>query len=180
LIGSIYGMKKKLLLMAFTVAVGGCALVATLTTTGCGTLTGTSGTNSVSSVTPEEKAARLASVIGSTAHAGVVLAATKDLNSIAYFRLAAIAVSQFVTGGDLSPGALSTALASTSMNEFKTPAAVLGITTATSLYDVFYGDYVRSNVDNKTVLVTVLRGLSAGILAGVADVEAMVQNGSLH
>ena len=123
-----------------------------------------------------DKARKVASVLTATARSGVVIAYTKDPHSTAYMKAVATALATFVTGSDMSPGALQAALSQTSVKELKTVEGQLALNAAIGIYEVFWGDMVRDNIAANEPAKITIQGLIDGLLLGVQDVEDIKAN----
>jgi len=165
------GMKKFLFPAAMTAAVAAAILafvggaISLVPLAGCSTTANGESTYTVA------KATQVATAVKGAARSGVVLAWSKDYNSLAYFKAAALVMAKFVTGSDLSPTALQAALQATSVNELKTLEAQLAMNTVFGLYELYWADTVRAKVASNAPLRITIQGFIDGVLLGVADVS---------
>jgi hypothetical protein len=95
------------------------------------------------------------------AHVGSAGAIQDNASNAAYVRLAVQALDQFLTGDEYTPGALTDALEPV-VGQVKDLKVKLAINTATDLYEIFYGRYVRGQFKTKATAFKLVRALRDG------------------
>lgn len=125
----------------------------TLGTTGC-KLTG-------DPVADAQTIADAAVILRGTARGAATIAIQENANNVAYVRLAVQVLDQFLVGDEYTPGALTDALEPV-LKEAKDLKVKLAINTATDLYEIFYGRYVRGQFKSKETAFKLVRALRDG------------------
>ncbi len=86
-----------------------------------------------------------------------------NTNNAEYFKLAASAISTFITGKDYSPGAFQSALMDLNVPQLNDPYVKIGIGTVVDLYQLYYGLYVKGGVvSNAPVAIEFLTAVQDG------------------
>jgi hypothetical protein len=128
----------------------------TITTNPDGTFT----TNVVNAVDPQV-IADAAIILRSASRSAAVLAMNDSADAQKYINLAVATLETFVTGNDYTPGALTKALGPV-LKEVKDPKIALAVDTATDMYEVFWGRYVKNKIASNTTALLFLNALHDG------------------
>lgn len=130
---------------------------------------GTFTTNSVKTVDPQT-VANAAVVLRSAARSAAVLAMNDTPDAKKYINLSVTTLDTFVTGNDYTPGALTKALQPV-LKQVKDPKIALAIDTATDLYEVFWGRYVKDKIASNQTALLFLTALRDGAKSAL-DINA--------
>jgi len=164
--------KFKLLTMAGLLSAGILALVS-LSSTGCGSLSGGGGTGTDTNSVPSTSLWNDTNFVSNTAFAlkatianGVAIANSEDKNAKAYITAVRDALAKLKGGSDYTPGALETALANVSVNELKGKYAQLVIVNLDLIYETYWGQMVRDGVNANPVASKLIQAVIDGIDLG--------------
>jgi hypothetical protein len=131
-----------------------------LLTTGCAT-TNTGGTPPPQ-ITPE-KLAKSATLLKGTVRAALILVIDKNgTNATPYIALTRDTLSVFIGGDDYTPEALLASLEQLPEKALKKAEVKLAISTVVTAYEVYWGDYVRGQVNGNVVATTLLTAVRDG------------------
>lgn len=152
---------KKLIVSTLLAAVVAVGLVSG--TTGCGTTPGNpSSTNSVS-LTPQQLTNTAILVKGTVSSALLLVVQKSGTNSVSYICASGDVLSLFLGGGDFSPEKLQADLQKIPVKGLKSAEAGLVINTLTTVYSLYYADYVQNHINGKQVAAVVLGALRDGV-----------------
>lgn len=129
--------------------------------TGCGALSGGSGTNANSQAQIDATAL----ILQNSARAGAIAAITPptgDTNNIAYFQLASQSIGAFLTGTNYSPAAFQDALLKINVPQAKNVWVQLGIGAVIDLYQVYFSQYVQGQLNGNVAAGTFLLAVQNG------------------
>lgn len=154
-------MKTKLsikitsLLLAFSFAAAPTAFVITsgVVGSGCTTATGTVDPATINAT---------AVVLRGAARDGAVIAIQNDAANRKYFELATGVIGTFLTGKDYTPGALQTALMKLDIPQLNNQWVQIGLGTVIDLYQLYYGQYVKSTVNGNEAAAAFLTAVQDG------------------
>ena len=129
-----------------------------LLTTGCVTTpTGTPPT-----ITPEQ-VDKAATLLKGTVRAALILVIDKNgTNATPYIYLAKNTLSLFIGGKDYTPDALLRSLEVLPAKEMQKAEVKLAISAVVTAYEIYYGDYVRNQVNGNVVAVKLLTAVRDG------------------
>ena len=137
-------------------------LSAMLMTTGCATTGNPPSQTQVQST---------AAVVEAAAQIGVFFAVRSEPNTKGYFELASSVIGILMVDGTYDPAILRKNLEDMTINELKEPEAVVAISTAISVYEVYFAEAVSKNLDKNVYVKPVMNGLKRGIELGVKLAE---------
>jgi hypothetical protein len=121
---------------------------------------GTLTTNVVNTVDPQV-IADAAVILRSASRSAAVLAMNDSADAKKYVNLAVATLETFVTKNDYTPGALTAALAPV-LKQVKDPRIALAVDTATDMYEVFWGRYVKNKIASNETALLFLNALHDG------------------
>jgi hypothetical protein len=136
--------------------------VAPVAMTGCTTLNNTNNTAQIDAT---------ALILKNAARLGAVAAITPpngNTNNAAYFQLASQAIGAFLTGTDYSPAAFQKALIDVKAPGSDNVWVQLGVGTVIDLYQVYFGQYVKGQVNGNFAAVTFLTSIQSGFNEALA------------
>ncbi len=155
-------MKNKLLVFAVTCLASTTLLVSlapVVLTTGC-VSPGGAGTNVVNQGTIDATAV----LLKGAAQAGALAAIQNDKGNAKYFELAADSISTFLTTTNYTPGAFQNALMGVIGNSGALTNAyvTIGIGTVIDLYQLYYGQYVKGQINGNAYAGEFLTAIQNG------------------
>ncbi|MHC4332175.1 MAG: hypothetical protein ACYSUV_00080 [Planctomycetota bacterium] len=128
-----------------------------------GILLATSGCVTTGNQLPEDKAAKIEKaslLMKGTVRSALILVIDKNgTNATPYIALARDTLSTFISGSDYSPDALLGSMEGLPSKALGKPEVKLAISTVVSAYEIYYGDYVREQVDGNAVAVKFLTAI---------------------
>jgi hypothetical protein len=146
-------MTKKL-----TALISVLGLSVLLLSTGCVTPNG--GTPPPPTAQQVEKAATL---LKGTVRAALILVIDKNgTNATPYIALSRDTLSVFIGGSDYTPDALLNSLEALPAKALQKPEVKLAISTVVTAYEIYYGDYVRGQVNGNEVAAKLLTAVRDG------------------
>jgi len=158
-------MKIKLFIILSTLIA-----LAVLGFTGCATTpagSGSSGTNQVQITSNQVYKASI--LLKGTVRSALILVIDKNgSNAAPYISLAASTLSEFIASGNNSPDALLAALNKLPAKALQKPEVQLAVSTVVTAYEVYYGDYVRNQVDGNNIATSLLTAIRDGCLGALA------------
>jgi hypothetical protein len=133
-----------------------------LMTTGCVT-TPNGGTPGATNAVTADKIEKSAVLLKGTVRAALILVIDKNgTNATRYIALSRDALSVFIGGPDFSPTALQASLEKLPAKALQKVEVRLAISTVITAYEVYYGDYVRGQVNGNAVAVKLLTAIRDG------------------
>lgn len=154
---------RKLLLIVPIIA------LAVIAFTGCNTVPAGpgSGTNQVQITS--NQVARAATLLKGTVRSALVLVIDKNgSNAAPYISLAASTLSEFISSGNNSPDALLAALNKLPTKALQKPEVQLAVSAVVTAYEIYYGDYVRNQVNGNTTATVLLTAIRDGCVDALA------------
>lgn len=132
-----------------------------LLSTGCVT-TNQGGTTPKPAITPEQLDKSAVLLKGTVRAALIVVIDKNGTNATPYIALARDTISVFVGGTDYSPDALLKSLEALPAKALQKAEVKLAISATVSAYEVYYGDYVRGQVNGNEVAKKLLTAIRDG------------------
>ena len=129
--------------------------------TGCKSILGPAGTPIT--IVDSNLVDKTSAVLKATVSGAVIIAVQKDANSVPYLRLASRIIDKSLAGGDTTPSTLEKSIGAVSVKELQGPEAKLAITAALGLYEVYWGEYVRSKIGGNYAATSLLTAVRDGI-----------------
>lgn len=129
-----------------------------LLSTGC--VTNNNGGTKPPAITPEKLEKSAVLLKGATRAALIVVIDKNGTNATPYIALSRDTLSVFVGGDNYTPDALLRSLEALPAKALQKAEVKLAISTVVSAYEVYYGDYVRGQVNGNEVakkLITAIR-----------------------
>jgi len=131
-----------------------------LLTTGC--VTTNQGGTTPPVITPE-KIDKSAVLLKGTVRAALIVVIDKNgTNATPYIALARDTISVFIGGADYSPDALLKSMEALPAKALQKAEVKLAISAVVSAYEVYYGDYVRGQVNGNEVARKLLTAIRDG------------------
>lgn len=147
---------NKLASLALTLAL---AVVVTSTFTGCATR----ATPNTDIHAEHQTLNDVSIILRNAVRSAGAIAIQENPDAAKHVRLVAVVIDTFLIGGNYQPGALVKALEPV-VKEFKDVKVALAVNTATDLYEVFYGRYVKDRIAERINAVILLAALRDGAL----------------
>jgi hypothetical protein len=101
-------------------------------------------------------------ILRSAARDGAIIAIQDDPSSKGYFQLAATSISAFLTGKDYTPGSFQKALLVIDSKDLTNQWVQIGIGTTIDLYQLYYGQYVKGQVNSNEIARAFLTAIQDG------------------
>jgi len=128
---------------------------------------GSGGTNAVPVLTGQQLT-NSAILLRTTVRSAMLLVINKNgANAVSYTATARDALSLFLGGTNYTPGALQTTLQKLPVKELKSIEVQLAVSTIIGAYQIYYQDYVASQINGNTVAVVLLTALRDGLADAV-------------
>lgn len=102
-----------------------------------------------------------ATILRGTARSGALLAISKNSNNCELVELSVTALDQLVVGTNFSSQAVQEALAPV-WKHSQDPIVTLALTSTLDLYDLFLGEWAKSQVTSNQVAFTLLSAMKTG------------------
>ena len=134
------------------------SLMTGCSTTGGSTTPGTIDTN---------KLQKGAILLKSTVSSSVIVATDKDTNAVVYIKMVGGLLDAIIGGTDYTPAKIEKAISELNIKELKKPEARIAINTVLSLYEIYYGDYVRGRLEGNQTALVLLGAIRDGINQGL-------------
>ncbi len=112
-----------------------------------------------------------AAAVEAASQIGVFFAVRSEPNTKGYFELASSVIGILMVDGTYDPAILRKNLEDMTINELKEPEAVVAISSAISVYEVYFAEAVSKNLDKNVYVKPVMNGLKRGIELGVKLAE---------
>ena len=104
-----------------------------------------------------------ATLLKGTVRAALILVIDKNgTNATPYITLSRDTLSVFIGGPDYTPDALLNSLSALPAKALQKPEVKLAISTVVTAYEVYYGDYVRGQVNGNDIAVKLLTAVRDG------------------
>jgi hypothetical protein len=140
-----------------------------ITVTGCTTTpSGTNTTGSATNAVDPAVVTRMATVLRTAVGDSVILAMEKSPSSVDYLVLGKTVLDAFIAGSNFSPVELRKSLQAIS-TKLQSAEARIAINTVASLYEIYWGDYVRNRVAGNVAALELLTAARNGMVDGLAE-----------
>lgn len=101
-------------------------------------------------------------ILRGAARDGAVIAMQENPETKKYFQLASQVLSTFITGKDYTPGAFQTALLNINVEELNNPWVQIGIGTVIDLYQLYFGQYIKGQVNGDLIAQAFITAVQDG------------------